>query len=407
MFHSWLVRMPGSTALRKELIRSGAIKIIVQWLEECITGGDTISAEMQILNRQAKKDALTFLLKFSEHNFACKTMLVEMGGLQAVAAVIRENWGVADIQVACKELLESMYCRCQHCTESKFCNLCGGKGKFACPCNTVRYCSKECQHKDWKLHKKLCKDSRHITGTKMVDTSRDEYFLLTETGTIDPDDESRCGMDVVEYLRSASSVNDVMRWLLVLARVPYEEMLQSKGFAAVVHVMLKYEDVAEIESRCCAVFLLFCQQEGVSYRDAVIAVYKAGGKRTILKAMKNHPYDTKLQGCACGVLIGQGALRKSDNSCDMHVAHAIIGAMMRHKDDFSVQTGGCGALWNLAESENNKDLVMAGAARVVAAASQTFWAVSVEVDNRSSEFFSALFVGEDFSVLSEEGNTGT
>ena len=61
-----------------------------------------------------------------------------------------------------------------------------------------------------------------------------------------------------------------------------------------------------------------CQQEGVSYSDAVIAVHKAGGKRTILKAMKNHPYDTKLQGCACNVLISQGALRKSDQRRDIH-----------------------------------------------------------------------------------------
>jgi hypothetical protein len=398
MFHRWLLQMRGSTALRKELLKSDAIKIIVQWLvEECITGGETIASVETLLKTQSKKDALTFLIEFSGHNFACKTMLVEMGVLQAVAAVIRENWGDPYILLPCREFLESMYCRCQRCLESKFCNLCGGKGKFACPCNTVRYCSKECQQKDWKLHKTLCKDSRHITETKMVDTTRDELFLLEDTRTIDSDDESRCGIDVVERLRSASSVNDVMRWLLVLSRVPYEEMLQSKGLAAVVHVMLKYEDVAEIQSRGCTVFSLFLQ-EHVTYKDALIAVHKAGGKRTILKAMKNHPYDTKLQGCACNVLVGQVALRVSGNRGDMHAAHAIIGAMMRHKDDFSVQVGGCGALWNLATSENKKDLVVAGAARVVAAASQKFWTVSMDVDNRANRFFSVLF---------KEGNTGT
>jgi hypothetical protein len=404
MFHSWLLQMSGSTVLRKELIKSGAIKIIIQWLEEGITGGETISTEKQILNKQAKKEGVNFLYKFIEHNFACKTMLVETGVLQAVAAVIRENWGVAVIQLACKEFLESMYCRCQHCTESKFCNLCGGKAQFACPCSTVRYCSKECQQKDWNSHETLCKDSRHITETKIVENSSDEYFLLKETGTIDPDDESRCGIDVVERLRSASSVNDIMRWLLVLSRVPYDEMLQSKGFAAIVHVMLKYEDVAEIQSRGCAVFMLFYQQEGVSYIDTVIAVHKAGGHRTILKAMKNHPYDTKLQGCACNALLGWTAMRNSDKRCDMHSAHAIIGAMLRHKDDFSIQEAGCGALWNLASShpEDKKVLVMAGAARVVAAASERYWAVSVEVDNRAKEFFNALFK-EGFSLSEDNG----
>jgi hypothetical protein len=402
MLHDWLLQMPGSTALRKELINSGAIKIIIQWLEECFTdGGETLSMEKKILNIRAKKDALNFLYEFVEHNFACKTMLVEIGGLQAVAAVIREYWGVTVIQLACNYLLESIYCRCQHCTESKFCNLCGGKGKFACPCSTVRYCSEECQRKDWKLHKTLCKDSRHIAGTEIVDNTYDEFQLLTETGTIDPDDESRCGIDVVERLRSASTVNDVMRWLLVLARVPHAEMLQSKGFAAIVHVMSKYEDVGEIQCRACTLLFLPSQQEEqASYNDAVLAIFKAGGHRAILKAMKKHPDDTKLQGIACNALVGLMIGRGSDGRCLVHEFHVIIGAMMKHKDDFSVQQGGCGVLWNGANAhpEDKKNLLMAGAASVVAAASQKFWGVSVEIDNRAHGFFSALF---------KEGNTGT
>jgi hypothetical protein len=90
-----------------------------------------------------------------------------------------------------------------------------------------------------------------------VDSTCDEYEVLKETGIIDRDDDSLCGIDVVERLRSALSVNDVMRWLLVLSRIPYEEMIRSDGFAAVVHVTIKYEDVAEIQRRGCTVFVLW------------------------------------------------------------------------------------------------------------------------------------------------------
>jgi hypothetical protein len=110
--------------------------------------------------------------------------------------------------------------------------------------------------------------------------------------------------------------------------------------------------------------------------------------------MKKHPYDTKLQGSACNALIKHCQLRTpGDGRCDTHVAHAIIGAMMRHNDDFSVQEGGCGALWNLAmgHAEDKKDLVMAGAARVVAAASEKFWCRSTELELRTKNFFIALF----------------
>jgi hypothetical protein len=195
--------------------------------------------------------------------------------------------------------------------------------------------------------------------------------------TIDPDDESRCGVDVVERLRSASSVNDVMRWLLVLSRVPFEEILQFKDFAAFVHVMLRYEDVAEIQSRGCTVLLLPSQYvDSGSYTDAIISVYKAGGHRAILKVMKKHPYDTKLQGCSCNALIGQASLRRQDGRLVAHVAHtSIIGAMLRHQDDYSVQKGGCGVLLHLlmGHPEDKKALVVVGAARVVATASEKFW----------------------------------
>ena len=32
--------------------------------------------------------------------------------------------------------------------------VCGKIPKKICPCNTVKYCSKECQLKDWSKHKK-------------------------------------------------------------------------------------------------------------------------------------------------------------------------------------------------------------------------------------------------------------
>jgi hypothetical protein len=202
---------------------------------------------------------------------------------------------------------------------------------------------------------------------------------------------------VVERLRSALSVNDVMRCLLVLSRVPYEEMVLSDGFAAVVHVMIKYEDVPEIQRRCCSFSGILNHQEGVSHYDVMVAIAKAGGKPAILEAMKKHPYDTKLQGSACNALVGLALLRTDDNRCDVHVASAIIGTMLRHKEDLSVQESGCGALANLAAGhpQNKKELVVVGAARVVvgvarvvAAASETFWGWSAELHDKARRFFS-------------------
>jgi hypothetical protein len=399
MFHQWLLVMPGSTAIRKDLMKSDAIKIIIQWLlEDCFTGRVEISADSLLLNRLVKKSAVTFLSLFSKHNFLCKTMLIETGGLHAVATAIKENWGDAVIQQACKSLLTNLYCGCQDCRESIFCNFCGSKAKFACPCLRLRYCSKECQRKDWKSHKTLCKDIRQNIKTKAVDNTFDEYLTDMMTSS-DTDDDSQRGIDVVERLRSALSVNDVMRWLLVLSRVPCEEMVRSNGYAAVVHVMIKYEDVAEIQRRCCTVFVIFNRQQGGNL-DVVSAVAEAGGKPAIFKAMKKHPYDTKLQGSACHALVGLGMLRTDDNRCDVHVACAIIGAMLRHKDDFSVQEGGCRALCNLAalRPENKKELVMVGAAGMVATASETFWDWSPEIQDKTSKFFSALFEGTDTEV---------
>jgi hypothetical protein len=67
-----------------------------------------ISLETFLLYGQAKKEALNFLHLFSSHNFACKTMLIETGGLHAVAVVIRANWENAAIRLVCKELLEKI-----------------------------------------------------------------------------------------------------------------------------------------------------------------------------------------------------------------------------------------------------------------------------------------------------------
>jgi hypothetical protein len=402
MFHQWLVVMPGSTVIRKQLMMSGAIKIIIQWLlEDYSTGGlerDEIKVEQRLmLNKLVKKDALTFLSLFSRHNFLCKTMLIETGGLRAVATIIRENWGEALIRRCCKSLLTNLYCDCQDCRESIFCNLCGCKANFACPCIRLRYCSKECQRKDWKSHKKLCKDIRENTKTKAVNNTFDEY--VKEMGTVDTnDDDSQRGIDVVERLRSALSVDDVMHWLLLLSRLPYEEVVRSNGFDAVVRVMIKHVHVAEIQRRGCTVFVIFNRQDDVSHTlDVANAIFEPGGKIIILEAMKKYPYDAKLQGSACNALVGLGSLR-TDNKCDVEAARAIIGAMLRHKDDFSIQEGGCGALCSMAADhpENKKELVIAGAAGVVATASETFWDCSPELHDKASSFFSLLW---------EEGNT--
>jgi hypothetical protein len=105
--------------------------------------------------------------------------------------------------------------------------------------------------------------------------------------------------------------------------------------------------------------------------------------------MKKYPYDTKLQGSACYVMVEQVEVGKYD----IQAAPVIIGAMLRHKDDFSVQKGGCGALCNLTwlHPEHKKELVMAGPARVMAAASEKIWDESAELIDWARRFFIALF----------------
>ena len=42
----------------------------------------------------------------------------------------------------------------------KVCFLCLEPSKLKCSkCLTIQYCSKECQKKDWKIHKNNCKDN--------------------------------------------------------------------------------------------------------------------------------------------------------------------------------------------------------------------------------------------------------
>jgi hypothetical protein len=43
---------------------------------------------------------------------------------------------------------------------NKVCFLCLEPSKLKCSrCLTIQYCSKECQKKDWKIHKNNCKDN--------------------------------------------------------------------------------------------------------------------------------------------------------------------------------------------------------------------------------------------------------
>ena len=41
-------------------------------------------------------------------------------------------------------------------TETRHCHVCGKVAKQRCSGCTTRYCSKECQRKDWKSHKRMC-----------------------------------------------------------------------------------------------------------------------------------------------------------------------------------------------------------------------------------------------------------
>ena len=68
--------------------------------------------------------------------------------------------------------------------------------------------------------------------TETVDNTIDEYRVLKETGTVAPDDNSLRAIDVLESLVIVRSVDDGMRLLLVLTRVPFEEMLRENGFYA-------------------------------------------------------------------------------------------------------------------------------------------------------------------------------
>jgi hypothetical protein len=126
----------------------------------------------------------------------------------------------------------------------------------------VRFCSEECQRQGLKSHKILYKDTRQNTVTETIDNTINEYRVLKETGSIlSPDDDSLRGVDVIESLVIARSVDDVMHLLLVMSRLPLEEMLRENGFYAVLCVMRKYEDVAEIQKTGCTVFVLFTKQE--------------------------------------------------------------------------------------------------------------------------------------------------
>jgi hypothetical protein len=272
----------------------------------------------------------------------------------------------------------------------------GTKAYFGCPCNRVRYCNKECQRKDRKAHEKLCieitKDGPR--GLHLVDHAQDEYDLLKGTETdVSVDPEVRV-VTVVYNLKCASSVDDALHWLLVFSRARKEDIIDCDGFSAVVAVMEKYEDVVEVQIRACAVFQVF--REGLP-ECTIISIERSGGTTAILRAMANHPQDASLQGNACSALIGQAVVRfLDDERANTNLIEVIVQAMNRHSDDYSVQNGGIGVLWNLSlgSPENKTAVVEAHGFDAVSAAAEKFWDKSDELDERVSGFFKSIFAGE-------------
>jgi hypothetical protein len=396
-FSNWLLTYPGSSVIRKGMIEDGGINAIIELLQYRLDRDSRISKESFVYYRKAKYNGCSVLYNFASHNISYKTAVVKAGGLRAVAVVVEEWSRIPEMKLKCKELLELIYCRCEACMEGQFCNLCCSKAYFGCPCGRVRYCNKKCQRKDRKAHEKLCieitKDG--LRGSHLVDHAQDEYELLMSAETDVSGDPEVSVATVVDNLKCASSVDDVLHGLLVLSRARKEEIIDCNGFSTVVAVMDKYEDVVEVQKRACAVFAVF--QQGVPEECTVMSINQSGGKAAILRAMANHPQDASLQGNACSALIIQAAVKRMDDGrIDTSLLEVIVQAMNRHSDDYSVQKEGIGVLWNLSSGspENKTAVVETHGFDAVSAAAEKFWDTSMELDTRASGFFTSIFASE-------------
>ncbi len=124
-------------------------------------------------------------------------MAVGYSGI-ALAACIHEN--ASELEEHVIEVLQQFGSKMGKC-----CNVCGKQdGTTKCSaCKLIYFCGKECQQKDWNLHKKFCNivktfdfcaepsstymDMEPHQVIKLFNTMRDYYFDIADAGTVAPE----------------------------------------------------------------------------------------------------------------------------------------------------------------------------------------------------------------------------
>ncbi|KAI1146508.1 hypothetical protein F4825DRAFT_191142 [Nemania diffusa] len=74
-----------------------------------------------------------------------------------MAALVKTSEVVQEMASTCPPTDEGIRRRCTYCED---------KGQYTCNgCNSARYCSRECQSRDWSVHRVLCGSSSEFTKT--------------------------------------------------------------------------------------------------------------------------------------------------------------------------------------------------------------------------------------------------
>lgn len=183
----------------------------------------------------------------------------------------------------CKEFAEVCY-DTNHSARSAFC---GGKGKLYCACH-VKYCCVECRKLDWTRHKQVCA----VRETVVIDS------VLTDLAPFHAVKDENAGdfetvLKALKLSQKALPVPvpvPVLDILLLVAAGTRDDMVNRGGFRAVVEVMGKFEDDANIQqSRALGLYLRFyvkCSEHGFDSREQLMHdFYSAGGGDTVSKAM--------------------------------------------------------------------------------------------------------------------------